>query len=110
MNIIHKIPNASGAYSAPQTWNSSNIPSTHVVIPDSLDMTAFYEHNGFVTLTIENDTVTSYTPNVEAWEEWKASQPEPEEEEPTEEEDTAAMLVDHEYRLTMLELFSDMSI
>lgn len=27
--------------------------------------------------------------------------------EPTAEEDTAAMLVDHEYRLTMLELFSD---
>lgn len=30
--------------------------------------------------------------------------PEPVEPEPTEEDDTAAMLVDHEYRLTMLEL------
>ena len=31
-------------------------------------------------------------------------EPEPVEPEPTEEDDTAAMLVDHEYRLTMLEL------
>lgn len=30
--------------------------------------------------------------------------------EPTPQEDTDAMLVDHEYRLTMLELFSDMTI
>ena len=50
------------------------------------------------------DTVTAYAPNVEAWEAWKASLPEPEPEQPTEEEDTAAMLIDHEFRLTMLEL------
>lgn len=30
--------------------------------------------------------------------------------EPTPQEDTDAMLIDHEYRLTMLELFSDMTI
>lgn len=77
MKIIKKEPNVSGAHPAPQTWTSSNIPSTHAVILDSLDMTAFYEHNGFVTLTIENNTVVSYTPNVEAWEAWKASLPDP---------------------------------
>lgn len=32
------------------------------------------------------------------------SRPEPETEEPTAEEDTLSMIVDHEYRLTMLEL------
>ena len=37
--------------------------------------------------------------------------PEPESiAEPTPQEDTDAMLIDHEYRLTMLELFSDMTI
>lgn len=50
------------------------------------------------------DTMTGYSVNAEAWEAWKASQPEPEEPEPTEEEDTSAMLIDHEFRLTMLEL------
>lgn len=50
------------------------------------------------------DTVTAYEPNTEAWEAWKESLPDPAEEEPTEEEDTSAMLIDHEYRLTLLEL------
>lgn len=50
------------------------------------------------------DTVTAYESNTEAWEAWKESLPDPAEEEPSEEEDTAAMLVDHEFRLTMLEL------
>lgn len=77
MIIVLKEPFENGGYPSPQTWNSSNIPSTHAIIPDSLDMTAFYEHNGFVILTIENDTVTSYTPNLPAWEEWKASLPDP---------------------------------
>lgn len=31
-------------------------------------------------------------------------EPEPAQDEPTEEDDTASMLIDHEYRLTMLEL------
>ena len=30
--------------------------------------------------------------------------------EPTEEEDISALIVDHEYRLTLLELFSDMTV
>lgn len=104
MEIIKKEPNPSGAYPAPQNWDSNTPPEGHAVILDTVDMADFYAYNGFVTLTIENDTVTAYIPNVEAWEEWKASLPEPSEPEPSEEEDTAAMLVDHEYRLTMLEL------
>lgn len=102
--IIQKQPNPSGAYPAPQTWNSNVPPSGYAIIPDSVDMTTFYEYNGFVTLTIEGDTVTAYTPNVEAWEEWKASLPAPEEPVPTFEEDATAMLVDHEYRLALLEV------
>jgi hypothetical protein len=126
MNMIRKTPNASGAYPAPQTWHTETPPEGYAVIADSVDMADFYTHNGFVTLTIEQievgktvsfdgdgnetsvpiyaDTVTAYAPNAEAWEAWKASLPEPEPEQPTEEEDTSAMLIDHEYRLTLLEL------
>ena len=84
MNIIRKEPNASGAYPAPQTWNSNVPPSGYAII--DLDMTEFYSYNGFVILAIEGDTVTEYTPNTEAWEKWKAEQPEPQEPEPTTEE------------------------
>lgn len=84
MNIIRKEPNASGAYPAPQTWNSNKPPVGYALI--SLDMTEFYSYNGFVILAIEGDTVTGYTPNTEAWEKWKAEQPEPQEPEPTTEE------------------------
>lgn len=89
MIIIQKQPNPSGAYPAPQTWNSNKPPEGYAVI--SLDMTDFYAYNGFVTLTIEGDTVTAYTPNVEAWEAWKSEQTEPEEPEPTTEERVTAL-------------------
>jgi len=51
-------------------------------------------------------TVTACTPNTEAWEAWRASLPGPVEpvDEPTAQDDTDAMLIDHEYRLTLLEL------
>lgn len=48
--------------------------------------------------------VTDWAPNLEAWEAWKASQPEPVEPEPSAQDDTDAMMIDHEYRLTLLEL------
>ncbi len=50
--------------------------------------------------------VTACTPNTEAWEAWRASLPDQVEtvDEPTAQDDTDAMLVDHEYRLTLLEL------
>ena len=89
MNIIRKEPNASGAYPAPQTWNSNVPPSGYAII--DLDMTEFYAYNGFVILAIEGDTVTRYTPNTEAWEKWKAEQPEPQEPEPTTEEQIAEL-------------------
>ena len=90
MNIIFKEPYENGGYSNMQTWEVSvPIPETHALWPDTLDDTDFYNYNGFVVLTIETiegvDTVTSYEPNVEAWEAWKASLPDPieEVEEPT---------------------------
>lgn len=78
MNIIRKESNPGSAYPAPQSWSGATPPTGYAIIPDSVDMADFYAYNGFVILTIEGDTVTGYTPNVEAWEKWKASLPAPE--------------------------------
>ena len=65
----------------------------------------FLAYNGFVNIVVADGIVTDIEPNVEAWEEWKATLPtEPTETEPTAQDDTDAMLVDHEFRITMLEL------
>lgn len=96
---IQPTPNPSGAYPGPQ----SNAAPGLVYFPDSF-LETFLAYNGFVTLTIVDNAVTDVSPNIEAWETWKAELPEPVEPEPTPREDTDAMLVDHEYRITLLEL------
>ena len=96
--IIQKQPNPSGAYPALQSWDSPTPPDGYAIVQDAVDLSTFYEYNGFVMLTIETidgvDTVTAYEPNVEAWEAWKASLPEPEPEvdEPTADEILNVML------------------
>ena len=98
MNIIFKEPYENGGYSNMQTWDNLPIPETHALWPDTLDTADYYAYNGFVVLTIETidgvDTVTAYELNVEAWEAWKASLPEPEPEvdEPTADEILNVML------------------
>ena len=71
MKYMRADPNPSGAYPPPQ---SSAFPGC-VSIPDELaeELTA---HNGFVTPVIEDGAVISLTVNTEAWEAWKAAQPE----------------------------------
>lgn len=109
MRIIPKNANPSGAY-PPIQEGASRLPDGFAVWPDTLDTAVFYEYNGFVNLTIEQvdkvDTVTAVEPNTEAWEAWKASLPEETEQEaePSAQDDTDSMLVDHEYRITLLEL------
>lgn len=49
------------------------------------------------------ETVTSYEPDFEAWEEWKASLPEPEPERDLE-ADRDELLLDMAYRLALLEM------
>ena len=71
MWYIKSEPNEGGGYSNPQ---SIKIPGL-VELPEE-HLETFINYNGFVVLTIEGDKVTGITPNVEAWEEWKASLPE----------------------------------
>lgn len=103
MLYIKSTPNKSGAYSAPQ----SNYVHGFLKMPENL-LSDFLSYNGFVVLTVEDDVVISIAPNNEAWENWKESVPELSEEEkeamPDAQADTDAMLIDHEYKLTLLEL------
>lgn len=83
MNIILKTPYENGSYNIIQTWEvDAPIPENHAVWPDELSTEVYYEYSGFVFLTFENiegvDVVTSCIPNVEAWEAWKATEPDPE--------------------------------
>ena len=81
-----------------QSGNFLTVPDGWAVIPDTIDTENFpfgevevEEVNGVMTVT--------------KWTAGTMPDPEPEPEaEPTEADDTNAMLVDHEYRLTMLEL------
>lgn len=94
---IKATPGAGGAYPAPQSHPGPGL----VEIPEEL-VAALVQYNGFVSLTVAGGVVTAVTPNVEAWEAYKASIPEPVEGRSAQ-DDTDAMLVDHEYRLAMLE-------
>lgn len=92
MKIMPIFANQSGAYPPIQSWEGTAPPEGYVEVPEGMDLTGFQEHNGFVTLVIENGVVTSMTPNVEAWEAWKAAHPpvESEPEVPTEMEQLRA--------------------
>lgn len=93
MNYLISTPNPSGAYPAPQ---SNPFPGAIPLTDEQAQMVVDY--NGFVTVTsheetiVEDFTKTVYevTPNLEAWEKWKASQPEPEEIPPSKEEQLRA--------------------
>jgi hypothetical protein len=91
MKIIQIEPNLGGSYPAPQSWSGAELPEGYAKLPDDLDMSGFYAHNGFVTLEIEGGVVTGYTPDIAAWEAWKASLP-PEPEAPEPKTDAAALL------------------
>ena len=55
------------------------VPPTCAVVPDDLDLSEFYEYNGFVVLDIVEgekiSTVKGYVPDEEKWNLWKSTQP-----------------------------------
>lgn len=77
---IDPTPNESGAYSTPRT-----APFAGGIPLDDEQSALFLQYNGYVTITSHEETIvddftrTVYevTPNTEAWEEWKAAQPDP---------------------------------
>ena len=90
MQIIRKSANANGAYMPMQSWRGP-LPAGYAAVPDTLDTAVFYEYMGFVTLTLNGDTVTGMQGNQAALDAYKTSLPEPVEPPPTTEERVAAL-------------------
>lgn len=101
MMYIKAEKNEIGAYPPPQKTKAGGL----VILPDEM-LETFLNYSGFVNIETENGIVTKIIPDEDAFNEWKertefeaanieASDPQA---------DTDAMLIDHEYRLTLLEL------
>lgn len=94
--------NPSGAnYGNPQTTPFAGA----IKLPDEL-LSTYLEAKGFVKLAVTDGEVTAIETDEEALATYEAEHPEPEpvEPEPTPDDDRDAMLVDLEYRVTLLEL------
>lgn len=104
MRIIKSAPNESGAYPAIRTWAWDAIPDGWLHVSDDCNDGAMQTHAGFVTLTVVNNVVAAITGDDAAYHAWKDSLPEPAPTDPDPDADRDALLVDHEYRLTLLEL------
>lgn len=79
-----------------QTHNGV-LPEGWAVIPDDMDTPSF----PFGDIIVEE---INGTPTVTAWVPGVLPEPAPVADEPSPQDDTDAMLIDHEYRLTLLEL------
>jgi len=99
MKIISKQPNPSGAYPPVQSWSGAMPPGGYYQVANGAELSC----GGFGTLIVEDDIVTGFTPDIAAWEQWQADNPVPEPQ-PDPQTDIMNMAVDHEYRLTMIEL------
>lgn len=105
MYIIKIEAMENGSRAPLQTWNGNVPPDGYAFCPDEF-AEIFYSTTpaGFVNIQVEDNIVVSMEINQEALDAYIAALPEPEPEQPTVQDDTDAMLVDHEYRLTLLEL------
>lgn len=72
MRYVQPTPNPSGAYPAPK---SRPFPGAQPL--SDAQAKTLLEYNGFVSITETDDGVVTVTPNTEAWEVWKAEQPDP---------------------------------
>lgn len=72
MLYINPKKNELGGYNPPQSTFAAGL----VNFPEEF-LEEFVKYNGFVNLTIEENTVAAIEPDVEAWDAWKESIPEP---------------------------------
>ena len=103
MQYILKVgASESGSRPPLQPWDDNVAPEGFVLCPDEM-VSTFTAAKGFVSIEIENGAVISMTENTAARLAWELANPErPPEHTP--EQDMMQMLVDQEYRLTLLEL------
>lgn len=81
MYILSKTTNEYGGYGVIQSWDGPP-PEGCFQVPDTFDFDEYQSYNGFVNLAVKRNVVIGFTPNTEAWEEWKASLPPTPEPEP----------------------------
>lgn len=104
MYYLNPKKNADGGYS-----NFQSMPFRGAIELTEEQAETFISYNGFVTIQrIEDEETgeigTLVEPNTEAWEAWRAAQPEPSAPEPATEEILLELAADHEARLCNLEL------
>lgn len=100
MRIIQIQSNATGAHAYQSVDKLTKLPSGWAIIPEDMETPNLPYGDIEIEETCGIPTVTKWTPR-----EMPVVDVVPEAEaEPTAQEDTDTMLVDHEYRLTLLEL------
>lgn len=105
MQIIKKEPNATGGRPGLQTWPCAQPPEGYVFVPEGFDTQIFHNFSGFVNIEHDGTYLTAMTGNQEALSAYLAEYPDVELPDPTQaQKDTDALVVDHELRLTLLEL------
>lgn len=105
MYIIKLEPFNDGARPPLQTWQRETAPDGYALCPEEFH-SVFYSTTpaGFVDIAVDDGKVTEMTVNQEALDAYVAAHPPKAEKEPSVQDDIDAMLVDQEYRITMLEL------
>lgn len=78
MFIVSKTQDEYGNYQKIKKWPELTPPDDYYWWPDYLEQDTFNQYKGFVNLVIQRDTVASYTPDQEAYNEWKETHPDPE--------------------------------
>ena len=78
MYILKSTPSAEGQYGPILVSNQPVPPEGYVWWPDSVDQTDFIQYLGFIVPNIKRNTVASYTVNMEAYNDWVESHPDPE--------------------------------
>lgn len=83
MLVISKTKSSYGQYPPIQKSSSAGIPAGFYWWPDNLEQNTFNQYEGFVILDVARNTVKSYKPNEDAYNDWKDT---PIETEPTDTE------------------------
>ena len=101
MLMINLTAESNGAHASQMSSAPLIPPDGWAVLPPALEATAL-PLLPWVKLTIENGVVTAVEDDAEARAAWEAIPVPPPE--PTAQDDANALLIDHEYRLTLIEL------
>lgn len=70
MFIVSKTQDEYGNYQKIKKWPELTPPDGYYWWPDYLEQDTFNQYKGFVNLVIQRDTVASYTPNQEAFDQY----------------------------------------